>query len=203
MEPAIAAARDKASDLAFDLHIHERDADFTWGCVCYRDPVDRPEERHEVFDLDKEAENLATWLEDIKPEGGGDGPEDFVGAFRAVFERITWREGSKRALTWMADAPAHGRRYCGIDNHQEEEPKLEPLVEQLARDQYYFVGLSLHPGADRTFAAMKEIYESTGGRAFSVESFSPERGKETQQIAETMAATTKSTVHSALADHFK
>jgi hypothetical protein len=202
MANAIAAARDKASDLVFELHIRQRDANFWWGCICYRDPVDVPGERHKVFALDADVKNLSTWLGDIRATGGGDGPEDFVGAIMCALERIEWREGSKRALIWMADAPGHGRRYCGIDNHQEEEPKLEPLVQQLAREQFYFVGLSLNGGADRSFKAMKEIYDSNEGKSFIIESFTPNKGSEIDGIAETMSRTTMSTIQSALAETF-
>jgi hypothetical protein len=198
MASAIAAARDKACDLAFDLHIHEREADFAWGCVCYRDPVDSPTDAHQVFDLTKDAEALTTWLEDIRATGGGDGFEDFVGAIQMALTRISWR-GGKRALIWIADAPAHGRRWCGTENHQEEEGKLEPLVRRLAQEEFYMVGLSLNGGADRTFSEMKAIFEACRGKPFNTESFSPEQGNEIGAIAATMMASTTSVVHGALA----
>jgi hypothetical protein len=199
MANTIEAARTKVADLAFDLHINQRDADFRWGCVCYRDPVDVPSDKHEIFDLDGNAESLGDFLEGIKVYGGGDGPEDFVGALGLATTRMSWRDGSKRALIWIADAPAHGAKYCGANNHQEEEPKLEPLVRAIAAERYYFVGMSLNNGADRSFAAMKAIYEAGGGPSFHVESFSPEKGNEVERIGETMAATTTAVVKTALA----
>jgi hypothetical protein len=199
MANTIQAARDKVADLAFDLHINQRDADFQWGCVCYRDPVDVPSDKHETFALNASAEDLSDWLAEIKVYGGGDGPEDFVGALDLTMKAFTWREGSKRALVWIADAPAHGAKYCGAQNHQEEEPKLEPLVRAIATQKYYVVGLSLNNGADRSFAAMKAIYEAGGGPSFHIESFAPDKGNEVQRIAETMAATTTAMVKTALA----
>ena len=177
MANTIQAARDKVEDLAFDLHINNRKADFNYACICYRDPVDAPDDVHEMYNLTDSAEDIGTWLEDIKVSGGGDGPEDFVGAFEKIFNDVQWREGAnnRRAIIWIADAPAHGCRYCGRENHQEEEPKLEPLVAKAARDGYYFVGISIGGGADRTFNEMKRIYEVNGGRLFTIESFTSDR----------------------------
>lgn len=203
MANTIQAAHDKAEDLAFDLNISNRTALFRFACICYRDPVDAPADSHQIFDFDEEIENLATFLEDVKASGGGDGPEDYVGALNEAF-KLSWREGSKRAIIWIADAPAHGQKYCGRSNHQEEEPKLEPLVKKLAQDRYYFVGISLNNGADRTFTEMKSIFENNYEKdpdkeiPFRIESFSPEKGNEIKRIAETMAESTKGIVGEAL-----
>lgn len=194
MANTIQAAHDKAEDLAFDLQISNRTASFKFGCICYRDPVDAPADVHQVFDFDEEIENLATFLEDVKASGGGDGPEDYVGALNEAFNNLSWRDKGKRAIIWIADAPAHGQKYCGKANHQEEEPKLQPLVERLASEQYYFVGISLNGGADKTFSEMKAIYENNGGKSFKIESFTPEKGNEVDRIASTMAESTKGVV---------
>ena len=196
MSASIQAARDKAVDLAFDLHIHNRDALFSFGCVCYRDPVDSSDDEHEVFDLvdQSQSEELEDWLGTQEAKGGGDGPEDYVGAFDCIFNRIHWREGSKRALIWIADAPAHGERYCGRENHQEEEPKLQPLVAKIAEEGYYFVGLNIHGGATQTFREMKAIYDSKGGRSFVVQDLNPETGNEVGRISETMMTSVTSVV---------
>lgn len=200
MQKSIDAAHDKAEDLAFELQIHNRTAAFKFGCICYRDPVDKEADQHQFFDFDKEIENLATFLSDVKATGGGDGPEDFVGALEIALNKLSWREGGKRAIIWIADAPAHGKRYCGSDNHQEEEPKLEPLVEKLGRDHYYFVGLSLNGGADRTFSEMRNIYNANGGQSFKIESFCPEKGNELERIKETMKISTINVVSEAIND---
>lgn len=200
MANTIQAAHDKAEDLAFDLQISNRTASFKFGCICYRDPVDAPADVHQVFDFDEEIENLATFLEDVKASGGGDGPEDYVGALNEAFNNLSWRDKSKRAIIWIADAPAHGQRYCGKPNHQEEEPKLQPLVERLASEQYYFVGISLNGGADKTFSEMKSIYEDNAGKSFKIESFTPEKGNEVDRIASTMAESTKGVVTEMIED---
>jgi hypothetical protein len=198
MANTITAAHDKAVDLAFELHTKNRSANFTYGCVCYRDPVDEATDQHEMFDLAPNSEDLATWLGDIKATGGGDDPEDFVGCLELIHNRISWRPGSKRAVIWIADAPAHGKLYCGRENHQEEEPKLEPLIAKLAKDGVYCVAISLSDYADPCFARMRDIYQANGGPHFAIESFRPEPGQEVDRIAETMMTTTSAVVSSAL-----
>jgi hypothetical protein len=200
MADTIQAAHDKACDLAFDLRRFNRTADFRFGSVCYRDPVDEEEEKHEVFDFTGNDEELADWLGKIEATGGGDTPEDFVGALEAVFTRLSWRPNSKRAVIWIADAPAHGRRFCEEINHQEEEAKLPPLVVRLARERVYVVGISLGGGADTTFTEMRSIYLENEGPSFVIESYDPEPGKEIDGIAATMMESTSRAVTSALAD---
>jgi Mg-chelatase subunit ChlD len=173
MADTIAAVRDKVSDLAFDLYVHNRTGDFRYASICYRDPVDSEADRHEVFDFTESAEHFAEWLEGVAPTGGGDGPEDFVGALQLVFHNLSWREGSRRALIWIADSPAHGKRYCGFENHQEEEPKLEPLVARLGDEKYFFLGISRNGAPKLTFRTMKTIYDAHGGRFFGIEHFTP------------------------------
>ncbi|OHS95390.1 hypothetical protein TRFO_10524 [Tritrichomonas foetus] len=199
MASTIQAAHDKAEDLAFDLQINNRTADFQFGCICYRDPVDSKADVHQYFNFDPDIENLANFLEDVKASGGGDGPEDYVGALDIAFNNLNWRDG-KKAIIWIADAPAHGKQFCGTPNHQEEEPKLVPLVQRLGAEKFYMVGISLNGGADLTFSEMKRLYEDAGGQSFRVESFTPEKGEEIARIADTMATTTKDCVSDALGD---
>jgi hypothetical protein len=201
MTGAIMAATDKIRDIAFELHTGNRDGDFQFGCVCYRDPVDAPDDRHEVHDLVpyNKAEVLSEWLDTIEADGGGDGPEDYVGALAlALNGGISWRPGGKRALIWVADAPAHGQQFCGDRNHQAEEPKLREMVIRIAHEKDYFVGLSIKNGADLTYSEMRGIYQAHGGPSFVVESFVPDMGNEVGRIAETMLNTTKRAAQIAL-----
>jgi hypothetical protein len=198
MANTILAARDKVADLAFDLHVHNRTGDFQYGCICYRDPIDAAADKHELFGLSADVEQLSSWLEDIRATGGGDGPEDYVGAFNLAFASFSWRPGGKRALIWIADSPAHGKRYCGYDNHQEEETKLEPLVARMGEEKYYFVGLSINGGADLTVAVMRAIYEAHGGPSFVIESFNLDPGSDMSRIAWTKLRATTDVVETAL-----
>jgi hypothetical protein len=100
------------------------------------------------------------FLTTVSATGGKDGPEDYVGAIQKILN-LDWRPTARHGIVWIADAPAHGRRFCGYDNHQEEEAKLEPLVKQLAGLKTTFRGFSLDGGASVTFEEMEKIYKAT------------------------------------------
>lgn len=199
MKNAIEAAHNKVEDIAFEIRQVNRKADFKFGCVCYRDKACDPKDENEVYDFDPEIESLSIFLGKIKAKGGGgDGPEDWVSALNDAF-KLSWRKG-KKAIIWLADMPAHGKRFAGRDKFPEEEAKLIPLIERLASEQIYFVGISLKKAALKTFSEMKAIYEAKGGKSFRIEQFSSESGDEIAGIERTMLESSRSVVNSAFAD---
>jgi hypothetical protein len=186
MQNAIDAAREKASDLAFELHINNRVANFTFGCVCYRDPVDAPSDKHEFIDLDPRVAALTVWLESIKAVGGGDEPEDYAGALEIAFSgKITWRDG-RHALIWMADAPAHGTMFGGTARHNDQAPRLCGLVARMAHEKYYVSAIDLSGWATRTYQEMKKIYDAHGGPSFVIDTMHLETEDEIKRIQDTM-----------------
>ena len=90
-------------------------------------------------------EELATELLRVKCGAGNDEPEDWVGAIDlALNQNLTnWDPNSKKLMVWITDANAHGRKFCGFENHQEEESKLEPYFEELARRDIHFIGINI------------------------------------------------------------
>ncbi|KAK8839404.1 hypothetical protein M9Y10_031753 [Tritrichomonas musculus] len=201
MSSAIQAAHNKAEDLAFDLsNMRYRDVSFRFGCICYRDPVDSFLDVHQFFDFDPDIENLSVYLGKVEAFGGGDIPEDFVGAIELTLNKLSWDEDARKGIIWIADAPAHGKRFCGEENHQEEEPKLEKLVKELAEKKFYFSGISINGGVDQTFAEMKKIFDENGGKSFRIQSFSPDPKGEITDIEETLSKSTIDIVDDALKD---
>jgi hypothetical protein len=162
MSETIRAAHARAVEMAENLRMEDPKTDFRFASVCYRDPVDSRTDVHDVFQLSDQIPELTTFFSGIRATGGGDGPEDFVGAFRLALDTIQWRDGG-RTLILIADAPAHGQRYCGHVNHQEEEPLLEPLVQNVAELGISLNMISLNGGADRTFDEIEKIYAAAGG----------------------------------------
>ena len=122
-------------------------------------------------------ENLVQELMKVECDGGNDDPEDWVGALTCALDVLKWRDGSKKCIVWISDANAHGRRFCGFDNHNEEEAKLPPLVERMAEDRVYFVGINVIKGEDTgcqtTLQEMRNIYQAAGGPSFISEEFKP------------------------------
>jgi hypothetical protein len=167
MASAIQAAHDRAFDFAQAFRLANRGLQLQVGCVCYRDPVDSPEDGPpQCHALNPSILAFRTFLETVRATGGGDAPEDWVGALNSLLG-LEWRSTAIHAIVWIADAPAHGARYCGVANHQEEEPKFEPLVKRLVELKAQFFGLSIRPnekthGANRTFSEIEKIYEATG-----------------------------------------
>jgi hypothetical protein len=171
MSGALRAAHDRAASIASDLHREHPTIDFRFGSVCYRDPVDSRRDVHEVCDFTPDIGRLAHFLSGVRATGGGDVPEDWVGALRLSLTGVTWR-GGRKTLIWIADAPAHGRRFCGSLNHEEESPKLPPLIVEVAKAQIHVQGLSLQGGANATFTEFKTIYDAAEGPGCTFEQFS-------------------------------
>jgi hypothetical protein len=171
MGPTINAAHNKASEIANTLRGKDPDVDFMFGSVCYRDPIDSHGDVHQIQQLDSDINHLVAFLSGIAPTGGGDSPEDWVGAYRLALDDIKWRDGAK-AVVHIADAPAHGQKYCGYANHEDESEKLEPLLRELAKRQILVTCLDINEGASVSFAACKRIYEDAGGPQFTIEPLS-------------------------------
>jgi hypothetical protein len=83
---------------------------------------------------------------------------------------IRWR-GEAKTIVHIADAPAHGARFCGCENHEDESSKPEPLIKAVAQQGILVMGLSLNGGATLSFNVCKAIYDAAGGRKYTIESF--------------------------------
>jgi hypothetical protein len=174
MYEGIRAAHDRAASTASELQRSHPTVDFQYGAVCYRDPIQCPhDDKHELLDLTSNVDELVHFLAHISPDGGGgDGPEDWVGALTLALHSVTWRCGAK-TMIWIADEGAHGQQFCGFQNHEPEAAKLVPLIEEVARRQIYFQGLDLDV-VEPTFVEFKRIYEAAGGPSFTWEKFKVE-----------------------------
>lgn len=172
MQEVIHAAHDKAQQIAFDLKTTHPRVDFKFATVCYRDPVDSRTDKHQWMDFDGEIDNLVEFYSKIVAYGGGDLPEDWVGAFFIALHKLSWRNGAK-SMIWITDMNAHGRRFCGFYNHQNQENPLCKLVGESASNQIVYFGLSINNGADKTFEEIMKMYKMSGFDKFSYQAFSP------------------------------
>jgi hypothetical protein len=170
MAATLKGAHDKAAEIAIDLRVRNPAVKFEFGCVCYRDPVDCQGDVHEVHQLSDNMDSLVDFLATVRAQGGGDGPEDWVGAYDLALGRMAWRGGAK-TIVHIADAPAHGARFCGSRNHEEESSKLDPLIKCVAQRGILVMGLDLNGGSTLSFNACKAIYDAAGGRKYTIESF--------------------------------
>lgn len=99
------AARDQCINISNQFKSELSQFDFNFGTVFYRDPVDCPGERNHTYSLKSNVESLKSELASERADGGGDGPEDWVGGYDMALDNITWRNGT-RLIIHIADAPA-------------------------------------------------------------------------------------------------
>jgi hypothetical protein len=164
MASSLQGAHDKATSLARLLRDESPDVDFSFGCICYRDPVDEATDRHEMLGLSPTVEDLVAFLAKVTAYGGGDTPEDWVGAYDLALHELSWRDGAK-TIVHIADAPAHGSEWGGW-GHEEEGPKLVPLIQAIAKRRIVITAMDIRGGATASFDACKRIYDAAQGPGF-------------------------------------
>ena len=125
----LAAARDQCINISNQLKVELPEFDFNFGAVFYRDPVDCPGERNHAYPLTNNVNTLKSQIGSERATGGGDGPEDWVGAYEQALDNIACRNGT-RLIIHIADAPAHVSEWCNKNNHNEENPKLYPKIQK-------------------------------------------------------------------------
>ena len=147
------------------------------------DNLKYPEDQNTLIDLvpvynnkyptvynSKGLSSLISELKHVRSIGGNDDQEDWVGALQLVLEDVSWRIDSSKAVVWITDSNAHGERFCGIKNHQEEEEKLAPLVRRLMDSNISFVGINVtkegEQGCERTLDQIEKIYSERKDLSF-------------------------------------
>jgi hypothetical protein len=134
---------------------------------------------------------MVTFLAGVPASGGGgDGPEDWVGGYNKVLHEIQWRDAAK-AVVHIADAPAHGKRFCGRDNHNDQEALLPPLIEELAAKKITVSCLDIGRGARVSYSEMKAIYDKAHGVHCTVADLVIQGSDVSRQIAASMVAGAK------------
>lgn len=176
MSSTIRAAHKHASERAVTLRERLPDVNFQFGSICYRDPIDCPSDTHELHHLTSDIASLVSFFASVEAKGGGDRPEDWAGAYSLALNAMKWRDGAK-TIIHIADAPAHGKLYCGKRNHEEEATKLRPMIETVAKRGILMCCIDINCGAGSAFNVCKAIYETAGGCKFGIEGLSLHRGR--------------------------
>jgi hypothetical protein len=200
MASTINAAHNKASEIANTLRGKNPGVDFKFGSVCYRDPIDSKQDTHEVHHLQSDINALVAFFSTIAANGGGDSPEDWVGAYSLALKQIDWRGGAK-AIIHIADAPAHGQEYCGYENHEDESPKLAPLIQEVAKRGILLSCIDINEGASIAFQACQQIYDAAGGPKFSLEMLSLRGSYQPLRVSASSSRSRKSCSAAARVDH--
>ena len=85
--------------------------------VGYRDYDDK--QRFEIMGFG-DAVEAKEFLQGLKATGGGDEPEDVVGALNVCLQQ-DWSESASKKVYFITDAPPHGKDYndCKFDDYSE------------------------------------------------------------------------------------
>ena len=93
---------------------------------------------------------------------GGDLPEDWVGAYKLVNEKINWRNGVK-VIIHLADAGAHRKEFTLSDKYPEESDKLKAELLKCCQNGIKIFGYVITDDAKNSFNQSQNIYRSSGG----------------------------------------
>jgi hypothetical protein len=175
-EPVFDLLKDTTIDYIRDIRCFSWRPGRQFGIVVYRDPVDNPGDpldRNELFQLTGNFEAVYDYLEEVKPHGGGDKAEDWVGGLKLVLYEMDWSGGDKYVL-WFGAENAHGSQFSTEthDRHDNQAPLLTFLIQEAAalRISFTIVNVKLpgSAGCSKTAAIWKSIHESAYWRSFEI-----------------------------------
>ena len=162
MASYITAANEETKNIANQLINIYPDMKFKYGYIFYRDPIDSKSDIHEIIDLTDDINSLSEKIGKIEAMGGGDLPEDWVGAYKLANEKINWRNGNKVIIN-LTDAGAHGKLFTPNDNYPEEEKKLIDEIEKCAKKKINIFGYIIQEPSRNTFEELAKIFRKKGG----------------------------------------
>ena len=162
MSSYIIAAKEETKNIADELRKLYPEKMFQYGYIFYRDPIDSKTDTHDVIDLTDNVNSLPAQINVISATGGGDIPEDWVGAYKLANEKISWRNGIK-VIIHLADAGAHGKLFTKSDKYPEEEEKLIYELDRCAEKGIKIFGYVIRDDAQNSFNECANIYRKKGG----------------------------------------
>ena len=162
MSSYIIAAKEETKNIADELRKLYPEKMFQYGYIFYRDPIDSKTDTHDVIDLTDNVNSLPAKINVISATGGGDIPEDWVGAYKLANEKISWRNGIK-VIIHLADAGAHGKLFTKSDKYPEEEEKLIYELDRCAEKGIKIFGYVIKDDAQNSFNECANIYRKKGG----------------------------------------
>ena len=162
MSSYIKAAKDETENISKELRNLYPEYHFQYGYVFYRDPIDSHDDIHEIIDLTDQVNTLPGKIKKIRAYGGGDLPEDWVGGYKLVNEKINWRNGVK-VIIHLADAGAHGKEFTLSDKYPAESEKLKTELLKCCQKGIKIFGYIITEDARSSFNQCQNYYRSNGG----------------------------------------
>ena len=113
-------------------------------------------------------------MNSIDAKGGGDTPEDWVGAYKIALDEddMKWRKNSVKIIIHIADAGAHTLRFSKGDkkhNKPEYEIGLVNLIKKCAEDNITIFGFQIGNKPKQSFNECQIIYNSSEPKASNYE----------------------------------
>ena len=120
----------------------------------------QPSDVHEFFDFDKNALNFRNFVEDIRAYGGGDGPEDWAGAFNLA-KNLSWSNDSFKFIVHIADAPSH------------ETFETDEIITYFAKNDFSIAGFMVDGDYSQPFyQRAQKLFRDNGNFKYVIKYFS-------------------------------
>ena len=130
--------------------------------IGYRDFLEKNEKReYDTQEFTENIEEFDSFISKLDCNGGGDEPEDIVGALREAL-KMNWLSNSKYAIL-VCDAPCHGKQYHNIsyDKFADGDPEgvpLEDVMRQFYEKGITFYCIEINNTTKKMFNIMNDIY---------------------------------------------
>ena len=115
-----------------------------------------------MIDLTDQVTALPAKIKKIKSYDGGDIPEDWVGAYKLVNEKINWRNGVK-VIIHLADVGAHEKKFTLSDKYPDESDKLKIELLKCCQKGIKIFGYVIAYDAENSFNQCQNYFRSNGG----------------------------------------
>ena len=151
-----------------------RKYDLSLGALFYRDPISSYRDIHEIFDFNKNALNFKNFVSNISAYGGGDGPEDWAGAFNLA-KNLSWENNATKFIIHIADAPAHGYDWCRSYSYNAEGKKTDEVITYFAKNNFSIAGFEVYdldPTLSISFLRAQELFRNNSNKNYFITEFS-------------------------------
>ena len=153
----IIAAKDNVIKIFEELKNNYKDYKFRFGCVFYRDKIDEKSDKDEYFQFTDNIKDLKNKIGTVKPYGGGDTPEDWVGGYDIALNKMKWKDDGIKLIIHIADAGAHGTEFSEGDNHPEQGKLLPPKIKDCVERNINIIGFKINSEPKQSFEKISEF----------------------------------------------
>lgn len=171
--------------------------DLRFAFVRYTD-YDQPEHsRTTKLDFTKDQSSFHQFVSGIAADGGGDGPEDIMGALKVTLTTLSWRTGIDKVLIHIADSPCHGTQYHngGGDTYPNGDPagiSHDQMMQLVANSNiHYWFGYIQKESTDKMISVFNESLQRLSENQLTIRQVD---ATNTEQLADTFFKSVKGTI---------